>query len=110
MAKQSNLEKQRVNEMKTGRDKKVHEHLLQYAPVWLVKEEPVLDRDALYFNVVFLHPTYGWVNRHYSYDVVTDVLYHSGQQLVIEDDALEIQATEPYITASGINTVQSYGG
>ncbi|MBI5930984.1 MAG: hypothetical protein HY862_16870 [Chloroflexi bacterium] len=110
MAKESTLDKQRIKAMKEGRDKKAHEHFVQYAPVWLVAEEPLLNRDTLYFNVVFQHPQYGWVNRHYAYDVVTDVLYHKGQQSIDEETALDIQTKDPYIKAAGFNSVQAYGG
>ena len=110
MAKESTIEKQRIKAMKEGRDKKAHEHFVQYAPVWLVTEEPALNIDTLYFNIVFRHPQYAYVNRRYAYDVVTDVLYHKGQQLIDEEKALEIQTKEPHIKASNINSVQAYGG
>lgn len=110
MAKESTVDKQRIKAMKEARDQKAHEHFVQYAPVWLVTEEPALGIDTLYFNVVFHHPQYGWVNRRYAYDVVTDVLYHKGQQLVDEETALDIQAKEPYVKATNFNSVQAYGG
>lgn len=110
MAKESTIDKQRIKAMKEGRDKKAYEHFVQYAPVWLVTEEPALTIDTLYFNIVFYYPQYGWVNRRYAYDVISDVLYHKGQQLIDEEKALEIQTKEPYIKASNINSVEAYGG
>lgn len=96
--------------IKIGRDDKVREHLMQYAPIWLVSERPEPDIDTLYFDVVFLHPYYRWVKRHYAYDYFTDVLHHRGQIQLTEDDILEITAGEPYMEASGSNSIMSYGG
>ena len=39
-----------------------------------------------------------------------DVLYHLGQTSVTEDDALEIQGEEPWVTATVADIPNSYGG
>ncbi len=103
-------EKSRLQRITAKRDEKVKDHLQQYAPVWLVDEKLILDEDALQFNVVFYHPRYRWVNRRYRYDEFTDVLYHKGQRTIDEEDAIELQDTEPYLEAPTINTIDSYGG
>lgn len=96
--------------MRRKRDAKVHHHLVQYAPVWLAEETMIPQEDAIQFNVVFLHPQYGWVSRRYRYDSFNNVLYHKGQIVMDEEDTYELQAKDPYIEASVLNTVDSYGG
>lgn len=100
----------KVKLIREKRDAKARPHLEQYAPVWLVDETPIPQDDAILFNVVFYHPKYGWVNRRYRYDAFNDVLYHQGQRLISEAQALEIEEKKPYISAEIINTVNSYGG
>lgn len=104
------MSKEQIQKIAAMRDEKVKDHLSQYAPLWLVDEKPIPDEDAIQFNVVFLHPRYGWVNRRYRYDAYTDVLYHKGQTTMDEDEALVIQEKDPYIAAPVINTIESYGG
>lgn len=96
--------------MRQRRDAKVHDHLLQYAPVWLVDEKILPDKDAVQFDVVFLHPKYGWLKRRYFYDSYNDVLYHKGQVPIDEEETFDLQAQEPYVRAEVVNTVNSYGG
>lgn len=92
------------------RDIKVHEHLLQYAPIWMIDEEADPNKDALSFKVVFYHPTYGWVRRRYWFDAYTDVLHQGGQVTIDEDAALAHQLEEPYLDTNGGNSMSSYGG
>lgn len=93
------------------RDVKAVPHLSQYAPVWLVDEKLIPEDSALQFNVMFCHNLYGWVNRRYRYDGFNDVLYHKGQTLVDEDEALDIIAEQaPYIEADVADTPNAYGG
>ena len=100
-------------------DKRVHEkrwekvepHLKQYAPVWLVEETLIPEDSSIQFHVLFEHHNYGWVNRRYKYDGFNDVLYHKGQTLVDEDDALEIvEAQEPFIDVEVADGRNDYGG
>jgi hypothetical protein len=105
-----------ANEIKTKRDEKVKPHLEQYAPVWLIDEKVLLEEEAIQFNAVFLHPRAGldetpaWVSRRYRYDAFNNTLYHKGQTLLDEDEALEIQTAEPYLTATVSDIPNSYGG
>lgn len=99
-----------IQEMRAVRDAKVYEHLLQYAPVWMVDDTAEPAKDTLYFKVVFYHPTYGWVSRRYWYDAFTDVLHQSGQVTLDEDTALAYQQEQPYLDAEGGNSMSSYGG
>jgi hypothetical protein len=92
------------------RDAKVQPHLAQYAPVWLVEEIPLVQDDAVLFNVVFYHSYYGWVNRRYRFDAFNNVLYHQGQIAISEEEAFALSEKKPYIAAETINTVDSYGG
>lgn len=92
------------------RDAKAIPHIQQYAPVWIVDQQIIPDDEAVQFNVVFQHPLYGWVNRRYRFDGFNNVLYHKGQTLVSEDEALEIQEQEPYISALVTDIPNSYGG
>jgi hypothetical protein len=92
------------------RDTKAKPHLNQYAPVWLVNQQIVPDDEAVLFNVVFLHKDYGWINRKYRYDGFNNVLYYRGQLSITEDNAVEIQNTEPYIQAVTTDIPNSYGG
>lgn len=101
---------ERIAAIKAQRFQKAKDHLSQYAPIWLADEQLILDEDAILFNLVFYHPEYKWVNRRYRYDAFTDVLLQRGQKVVDEDDALEIQEQEPFISAPTINTINSYGG
>lgn len=105
-----------AKELVAKRDKKVKPHLEQYAPVWIVDEHLLLEEDAIQFNVLFMHPTAGlhnkpaWVNRRYRYDGFNDVLYHKGQVVLDEDDALDLTEDDPYISALASNTPNAYGG
>jgi hypothetical protein len=99
---------QQVHEL---RDKKVIPHLQQYAPVWIIEEQLVPEDSSLLFNVMFFHNRYGWVSRRYKYDGFNNVLYHKGQTIIDEDDALElIDTQEPYIEADVSDTRNAYGG
>ncbi len=101
----------KIERMRELRDAKVIPHLQQYAPVWIVDEVPVLEDDAIRFNVVFYHTRYGWVNRRYRFDAFNNVLYHQGQNVVAENETLlNLEEKTPYISAETINTVDSYGG
>ncbi len=92
------------------RDAKVIPHLEQYAPVWLVDQRMVPKDDSVQFNVVFQHHLYGWVNRRYKYDAFNDVLYHKGQNSLSDDDALDIQESDPWVTVTVADVPNSYGG
>lgn len=92
------------------RDIKAIPHLSQYAPVWIVDEKPIEEDQALQFNVVFQHNLYGWVNRRYRFDGFNNVLYHKGQNLISEDEALKVQEQEPYIQAQISDIPNAYGG
>ncbi len=99
-----------ADEIRKRRDAKVKSHLEQYAPVWMENEQVLENEDAVIFDVVFRHPTYGWVSRRYRYDSFDDVLYYRGQQSLKEDDVLAIQETPPYINRLQANIPNSYGG
>lgn len=105
-----------AEELRSKRDKKVIPHLEQYAPVWLINEHMLLEEEAILFNVLFQHPHAGldgkpaWVNRRYRYDGFNDVLYHKGQTVVTEDQALELTQSEPYISVVVADIPNSYGG
>lgn len=93
------------------RDVKAKPHLEQYAPVWITEEILVPEDSAVIFHVLFQHSEYGWVNRRYKYDSFNDVLYHKGQTLVDEDEALEhIEDSDPYIEGTVSDTRNAYGG
>ena len=99
-----------VAELIARRDAKSKPHLEQYAPVWIVDEKRVPEDEALLFNVVFQHNRYGWVNRRYKFDGFNQVLYFKGQSSITEDEALKIQAQEPYITTVIADIPNAYGG
>ena len=99
-----------VAELKARRDAKARPHLEQYAPVWVVDEKLVPEDEALQFNVVFQHNRYGWVNRRYKFDGFNQVLYFKGQRNITEDEALELQDQEPYITTLIADIPNAYGG
>ena len=101
---------EKINAMRQLRDAKVRGHLDQYAPVWLVDDVPIVRDETLRFNVVFMHPRYGWVTRRYRYDAFNDVLYYHGQRRMDEEDALDLLDQEPYIAAATITPFESYGG
>ena len=92
------------------RDAKALPHLEQYAPVWLVDQKFILEDDAVQFNVIFQHHLYGWVNRRYRYDSFNDVLYHKGQNLVSDEEALDIQETDPWVQVGVADIPNAYGG
>lgn len=97
-------------EVKAKRDAKAKPHLEQYAPVWIVGEQSIPDEEAIVFNVVFQHGRYGWVNRRYKFDGFNRVLYFKGQRSITEDEALEVQETEPYVTTLVPDIPNAYGG
>jgi hypothetical protein len=93
------------------RQVKVEPHLRQYAPVWIIEEKLIPEDSSIQFNVLFQHNIYGWVNRRYRYDGFNDVLYHKGQTLMDEDDALDIlEDREPFIDTDVADTRNAYGG
>lgn len=99
-----------AEQLRAKRDQKTRPHLAQYAPVWIVDEQVLLEEEAIQFNVLFHHNKYGWVNRRYRYDGFNNVLYHKGQRLVQEDDAVEMTEHAPYIDALAADTPNAYGG
>jgi len=100
----------KADELRELRDAKAKPHLTQYAPVWIVDEKVIEREEAIQFNVIFRHNLYGWVNRRYRYDGFNNVLYHKGQHTMQEDDVVEIQENDPYITATVTDTPNAYGG
>jgi hypothetical protein len=99
-----------TNLLLTKRDAKVKPHLEQYAPVWLTDEVVIPEDEAVQFNVIFQHNLYGWVNRRYRFDGFNNVLYHKGQTVISEKEAVEIQAQEPYIVQMVTDIPNAYGG
>lgn len=92
------------------RDAKSIPHLNQYAPVWIVDQKVILQDEAVQFDVVFQHNLYGWVRRRYRFDGFNDVLYHKGQTLLKEDDVLDVQENDPYISVTVADIPNAYGG
>lgn len=92
------------------RDIKAKPHLEQYAPVWIVEQKYIPNDDAVQFDVVFIHNSYGWVRRRYRYDGFNNVLYHKGQQVITEEKALDTQQSEPYIVPTVADIPDAYGG
>lgn len=92
------------------RDQKVKSHLEQFAPVWLIDQKITDEDEAIQFNVLFQHNLYGWVNRRYRYDSFNDVLYHIGQTLMKEEDALPITEGNAYLTVMVGDVPNAYGG
>lgn len=99
-----------ADSIRKKRDAKAIPHLRQYAPVWLEDEQVIAREDAVLFNVVFRHPSYGWVRRRYRYDAFNDVLYYKGQLTLNEADVIAIMETEPYVDTIQSNIPNSYGG
>lgn len=99
-----------VAELKSKRDRKALPHLEQYAPVWMISEHIFEEEEAIQFHTLFQHGIHGWVNRRYRYDGFNDTLYHKGQTLVSEDDALDFMEGNPYIQAEVNDIPNSYGG
>lgn len=96
--------------LRKKRDIKAMPHLEQYAPVWITDEQVFEIDEALQFDVLFQHHVHGWINRRYRYDGFNNVLYHKGQTLVAEDDALNKIGSSPYISAQVADTPNAYGG
>ncbi len=92
------------------RDAKAKPHLEQYAPVWLTEQKIIPEDEAVQFNVVFMHNTYGWVTRRYRFDGFNNVLYYKGQTLISEDDALKVEEQEPYVSVTVADIPNAYGG
>ena len=97
-------------QLKDLRDQKSRPHLRQYAPVWLLSDDVVAEVEAIQFHVLFQHNLHGWVNRRYRYDGFNDTLYHMGQTVMSEDDALEYMLEPPYIEARVKDIPNAYGG
>ena len=85
-------------EMSAKRDKKVTAALKDLAPIWLVNDEYRPREDSMVFNVVYLDPVDGWINHRYKYDAFNNVLYHMGTKRLKEEETLQIQEQEPYIS------------
>ena len=101
----------RRNEVLQKRDAKAKPHLEQYAPIWLINEEVMLEEEAVQFDVVFRNVKLGWIQRRYRYDAFNDVLYHKGQHIVAdEDEIIDITEQEPYIRGVASDVANAYGG
>lgn len=92
------------------RDIKARPHLEQYAPVWILEEDIIAEEESIQFHVLFQHNLHGWVNRRYRYDGFNDTLYHKGQTMISEADALEYTLESPYIEARVSDVPNAYGG
>ena len=99
-----------VDDLRRLRDEKALPHLQQYAPVWIISEDVQAPDEAIQFHVLFQHSAHGWVNRRYRYDGFNNTLYHKGQTLVAEDEALDWMVAEPYIEAAVNDIPNAYGG
>lgn len=99
-----------VAKLKQMRDAKARPHLEQYAPVWILSEDILAEEEAVQFHVLFQHNLHGWVNRRYRYDGFNNTLYHKGQIILSEDDALDYMLAAPYIEAVVDDIPNSYGG
>ncbi len=99
-----------VDDLMRKRDAKARPHLEQYAPVWILQEDLFAEDESIQFHVLFQHNLHGWVNRRYRYDGFNDTLYHKGQTLVAEADALQLMLASPYIVARVADIPNSYGG
>lgn len=97
-------------EITKKRDAKAIPHLQQYAPVWIINEEYIPEDQSLRFHAVFRHNLYQWVSRRYLYDGFNDVLYQKGQATLSEDEALEIEEQDPYISPTVADIPNAYGG
>jgi hypothetical protein len=85
-------------EMSTKRDKKVKAAMQELAPIWLVNEDYRPREDSLLFNLVYANPVEGWVSQRYKYDGFNDVLYHMGERRIADEETLDVQEKDPYIT------------
>ena len=100
-----------VDELKAKRDQKSRPHLEQYAPVWIISEQVFESEEAIQFHVLLQHHLHGWVDRRYRYDGFNDTLYHKGQTLIPEEDALDYMTDSPYIEAHINEDIpNAYGG
>ena len=99
-----------VDDLRQMRDNKALPHLEQYAPVWLISEDVFESEESIQFHVLFQHNLHGWVNRRYRYDGFNNTLYHKGQTLVAEDDALDHMLLDPYVEAAVNDIPNAYGG
>jgi hypothetical protein len=91
--------------MRVKRDIKVQAVLGGMAPLWLANDEYRPREDSLLFNLVYDNPVYGWINQRYKYDAFNDVLYHMGEKRLGEEDTLEFQLQDPYISGEVATTV-----
>ena len=99
-----------VDELRMKRDSKARPHLEQYAPVWILDEDVFAEDESIQFHVLFQHNLHGWVNRRYRYDGFNDTLYHKGQTVMSEDEALECMLEPAYIEATVNDIPNAYGG
>lgn len=99
-----------VEQLRDLRDQKSRPHLEQYAPVWMLRDDVLAEDESVQFHVLFQHHLHGWVNRRYCYDGFNDTLYHLGQTIVSEDDALDFMLEPPFIEAEAADIPNSYGG
>lgn len=70
---------------------------INVTPIWMVFDEFRAAEESFYFDLVYQHSMYGWIQQRFKYDAFNDVLYHFGQKQISEQHALEIQDTTPYI-------------
>ena len=97
-------------QMMAQRDKKVQSVFLDYAPVWLIKDEYRSRTDSFFFNIVYRNPVHSWISGHYQYDVFNDNLYQLGEGRVAEQLLLEIQEQTPYVSGNGTGTIPTNPG
>lgn len=76
---------------RTSRDTKLYRMLDPDEPAWLVEEE-VRERDeVVYFTVVHRWKSGGWARRHYTYDLVSDVIHFRGSTALGDSDIAKMK-------------------
>jgi hypothetical protein len=79
------------------RDDKIRHAMNGVTPLWLIHDDYRAPEESFFFDLVYQHSIYGWIQQRFKYDAFNDVLYHFGQSALNEADALAVQDTPPYI-------------
>lgn len=89
------------------RNVKVVMTMQELAPMWIIGEQMRLGDDSVLFNLVYEHPTAGWINERFKFDAFADVLYQMGKKLIPEVELIPIMEQVPFIDGESVKMAKN---
>ncbi|MBA3532500.1 MAG: hypothetical protein H0T73_11305 [Ardenticatenales bacterium] len=76
---------------RASRDRKLMKMLDPDEPAWLMEEDVQVAKEEVYYTVVHRWMPGGWARRHYTYDMVSDVIHFRGTTPLDDSDILKMK-------------------